>query len=314
MGTNLYGDGDLVVSEILAQEVGLKLGERGAFWNHPAITYAGSATYMGSKVIKMDFIDSGATKMQAVASAAAVTPDAFTFTRASITLAQQRMGRSVGDLLRVLSPSGAIRDVDAFAADAAGSYGISLSQLLITAATGFSTDISDTGADLTWAKIREAKATLIAANAQFTDGNVICVLHPVQYADLEADASSAGIGDAVSRSPEAQAIQQANGFLSGYRGSLFGIDFFTSTDVPTANAAADRQGFMACPGGLVWADALIPASGDAANREILVDGGRMQIEFEREGSTALNNVYYQAILGAAIGQDGAGVTVTSGAT
>tara|TARA_R110002020_G_C16281103_1_gene771829 strand:+ start:404 stop:1345 length:942 start_codon:yes stop_codon:yes gene_type:complete len=313
MGNNLYAGGDLVVSEILSQEVGLKLAERGTFWNHPAITYAGSATYQGSSTIKMDFIDSGATKMSAVASNVAVTPDAFTFTRASITLAQQRMGRSVGDLLRVLSPSGVIRDVDAFAADAAGSYGVSLSQLLITAGAGFSTDISDTGADLTWAKIREAKATLIAANANFTDGNVICVLHPVQYADLEADAAAAGIGDAVSRSPEAQAIQQANGFLSGFRGSLFGIDFFTSTDVPTANAAADRRGFMACPSGLLWADALIPASGDTANREILVDGGRMAIEFERDASKALQNVYYQAILGCSIGQDSAGVTITSDA-
>jgi hypothetical protein len=313
MGNNLYAGGDLVVSEILSQEVGLKLAERGTFWNHPAITYAGSATYQGSSTIKMDFIDQGAQKMSAVASNVAVTPDAFTFTRASITLAQQRMGRSVGDLLRVLSPSGVIRDVDAFAADAAGSYGVSLSQLLITAGAGFSTDISDTAANLTWAKIREAKATLIAANANFTDGNVICVLHPVQYSDLEADAAAAGIGDAVSRSPEAQAIQQANGFLSGYRGSLFGIDFFTSTDVPTANAGADRRGFMACPSGLLWADALIPASGDTANREILVEGGRMAIEFERDASKALQNVYYQAILGCSIGQDSAGVTITSDA-
>lgn len=313
MGQNLYAGGDLVVSEILAQEVGLKLAERGTFWNHPAITYAGSATYQGSSTIKMDFIDSGATKMAAVASNVAVTPDEFTFTRASITLAQQRMGRSVGDLLRVLSPSGVIRDVDAFAADAAGSYGISLSQLLITSAQSFSADVGASGDDLTWEVIRNAKATLIAANASFTDGNVICVLHPVQYADLEANSAAAGIGDAVSRSPEAQAIQQANGFLSGYRGSLFGVDFFTSTDVPLSGDSVDRIGFMACPGGLVWADALIPSSGDAANREILVDGGRMQIEFEREGSTALNNVYYQAILGSAVGQDGAGVKIYSDA-
>ena len=310
MGQNLYSDGKLVVSEILAAEVGLKLAERGFFHNHPAITYAGAA--VGSTVMKKDYIDAGAGNLASTAENTAVTPDAYTFTRASVTIAQHRMGRSVSDLLRYLTPTGVITDVDAFAADAAGSYATTMSSLLITAAQSFSTSVGSTTVDLTWADIRTAKATLIAANAQFTDGDVVCVLHPVQFADLEANAAAAGIGDAVSRSSEAQQIMQANAPLSGYRGRYFGIDFFTSTDVPTANDGEDRSGFMACKGGLIWADAMIEAS-LANERELLIDGGRLQIDFDRDSSKAMLNVYYQALVGAAIAQDGAGVLIVSDA-
>jgi hypothetical protein len=311
MGQNLYSGGNLVVAEILAAEVGLKLAERGAFHNHSAITYAGSA--IGSAVMKKDYIDAGAGTLASTAENTAVTPDAYTFTRASVTLAQHRMGRSVSDLLRYLTPTGVVTDVDAFAADAAASYASTLSSLLITAAQSFTGSATPgSGVALTWADIRSAKETLISANAQFTPGDVICVLHPNQFADLEADAASASIGDAVARSSEAQLAMAANAPLSGYRGRYFGIDFFTNTDVPTAGGGADRSGFMACKGGLIWADALIEPS-LANEREIIVDGGKLQIDFDRDSSKAMLNVYYQAIMGAAVAQDGAGVTIVSDA-
>ena len=311
MSENLYSDGKLVVSEILAAEVGLKLAERGFFHNPPAVTYAGMA--VGSATMKKDYIDAGAGNLASTAENTAVTPDAYTFTRASVAIAQHRMARSVSDLLRYLTPTGVITDVDAFAADAASSYATTLSSLLITAAQSFTAQATPgSGTDLDWATIRSAKATLIANNAQFTDGEVVCVLHPVQFADLEADAASAGIGDAVSRSSEAQQVMAANAPLSGYRGRYFGIDFYTSTDVPTDNAGADRKGFMATKGGLIWADALIQPS-LANEREILIDGGRLQIDFDRDSSKAMLNVYFQALYGASIAQDGAGVTIVSDA-
>ena len=229
MGQNLYSDGKLVVSEILAQEVGLKLAERGFFHNHPAITYAGAA--VGSSVMKKDYIDAGAGNLASTAENTAVTPDAYTFTRASVTIAQHRMARSVSDLLRYLTPTGVITNVDAFAADAASSYATTLSSLLITAGQSFTANVGVSGDPLTWAMVRQAKATIIEANGQFEDGGVLCVLHPAQFADLETDAASASIGDAVARSSEAQQVMAANAPLSGYRGRYFGIDFFTSTDV-----------------------------------------------------------------------------------
>lgn len=313
MSENLYSGGNLVVSEILSAEVGLRLAERGAgLHTHRAITYAGAA--MGSDTMKKDYIDAGAGNLASTAENTAITPDAYTFTRASVTIAQHRMARSVSDLLRYLTPTGVITDVDAFAADAASSYATTLQSLLISSAGSFTAGVGPgTGNALTWANIRDAKATLIAANNQFTPGEVVCVLHPVQYADLEADAASAGIGDAVSRSAEAQQILGADAPLSGYRGTLFGIDFFTSTDVGTVNAGADRQGFMACKGGLIWADAMIQPS-LANEREILVDGGRLQIDFDRDSSKAMLNVYFQALMGSAIAQDGAGVRIVSSAT
>ncbi len=310
MSANLYSGGNLVVSEILAAEVGLKLAERGHFFQHNAITYAGAA--VGSTVMKKDYIDAGAGNLASTAENTAVTPDAYTFTRASVTIAQHRMGRSVSDLLRYLTPTGVITDVDAFAADAAGSFATTLSSLLITAAQSFTANVGASTSPLTWAMIREAKAKLIAANAQFTEGDVVCVLHPAQFADLETDATAAGIGDAVARSSEAQQIMQANAPLSGYRGRYFGIDFFTNSDVPLANAGEDRSGFMACKGGLIWADAMIEPS-LSNERELLIDGGRLQIDFDRDSSKAMLNVYYQALVGSSIAQDGAGCLIISDA-
>ena len=70
---------------------------------------------------------------------------------------------------------------------------------------------------------------------------------------------------------------------------------------------------MAARTGLVWADALIEAS-LAGEREILVDGGRLQIDFDRDSSKAMTNVYYQALVGASLGQDAAVVKMVTSAT
>jgi|TARA_R100000084_G_scaffold90772_1_gene44755 hypothetical protein len=311
MAQNIYNDGNLVVSEILAQEVGLKLAERGFFHAHPAIQYAGAA--MGSSVTKVDYIDAGAGTLASTNENTAVAGTAFTFTRASVTIAQHRLARSVSDMLRFLDSTGTVTNVEDFAADAAGSYAKTLSSLLITAAQSATASVGTSGSDMTWADFRAAKAALVAANAEVTPGSVVCVLHPTQFADLETNAAAAGIGDAVARSPEAQEVMQANAPLSGYRGRYFGVDVFTNTLIPTANSGADYSGFMAARTGLVWADALIEAS-LAGEREILVDGGRLQIDFDRDSSKAMTNVYYQALVGASLGQDAAVVKMVTSAT
>jgi hypothetical protein len=311
MAENLYSDGSLVVSEILAQEVGLKLANRAFFHMHPAIEYAGAA--VGSAVTKVDYIDAGAGTLASTAENTAVAGTAFNFARASITIAQHRLARSVSDMLRFLDSTGTVTNVEDFAADAAGSYAKTLSGLLITAAQSASTTVGSTNTDATWENFREAKAALVAANAEVTPGAVVCVLHPTQWAHLEANAATAGIGDAMARSPEAQEAMQANAPLSGYRGRYFGIDVFTSASIPTANAGVDRSGFMCARTGLVWANAMVEPS-LASEREILVDGGTLQIDFDRDSSKAMTNVYYQALVGASIGQDGAVVKIVTKGT
>jgi len=68
-------------------------------------------------------------------------------------------------------------------------------------------------------------------------GSIVGVLHPRQTADLrtELESDTAVIYSGKSDSSISKA-------MNGYFGSWFGIDIFQSTNVPTANAGADRAG------------------------------------------------------------------------
>jgi len=69
-------------------------------------------------------------------------------------------------------------------------------------------------------------------------GPLVGVLHPRQTADLrtELEADSASIYNS---GMNTDTLSKAN---AGYFGSWFGVSIFQSTNVPTANAAADREG------------------------------------------------------------------------
>jgi len=102
--------------------------------------------------------------------------------------------------------------------------------------SGFSSAVGSTGVDITLANLLDAIYTLEVADAAGL-GSLVAVLHPRQTADLraelEADAASIYTGKSDSSITKA---------MAGYFGDWFGIDIFQSTNVPTANAAADRAG------------------------------------------------------------------------
>lgn len=104
--------------------------------------------------------------------------------------------------------------------------------------SGFSTTIGATTVDLSLANILDGIYNLEVADAASL-GQIVAVLHPRQIADvrteLEADSASIYFG----KSDRDLAKSQA-----GYFGNWFEIDFFQSTNVPTATAGADRAGGM----------------------------------------------------------------------
>ena len=106
---------------------------------------------------------------------------------------------------------------------------------------GFSNGVGTTTQDIALTDILDAIYTLENADAAL--GPIVGVLHPRQTADirteLEADAGAiyqAG-GPGVSEGSRDIGFSRA-----GYFGNWFGIDFWQSTNVPTANAGADRAG------------------------------------------------------------------------
>jgi hypothetical protein len=215
-------------------------------------------------------------------------------------------------MLAALSENGDITDPSMFALDAAQCYEKTVGKLLIDAAGSFTPTVGET-TDLTWAIFRAASANLYGADTDYVPGAIMAVLHPHQWADLQADAASASIGNAVARSPEAQEALGANGPLSGYRGRYFGVDIWTSNQIPLSGDGLDRIGFMCGRGALVWASGDLSGVMRGGNPTFMLDEGRLQIEISRDASTAMTEIYYNSLLGASIAQQGAGCRIITGA-
>lgn len=100
--------------------------------------------------------------------------------------------------------------------------------------SGFSTAVGATTVNIALTNLLDAIYNLEVNDAAGL-GGLVGVFHPRQSADLrtelEADAGSIYVGAA-----------QPSKAMAGYFGSWFGIDIFQSTNVPTANAGADRAG------------------------------------------------------------------------
>ena len=102
--------------------------------------------------------------------------------------------------------------------------------------SGFSSSVGSTTVDITLANLLDGIYTLEAADAASL-GPLVAVLHPRQTADLRAELEADAASIYTSKSDGSITKAQA-----GYFGNWFGIDIFQSTNVPTANAAADRAG------------------------------------------------------------------------
>jgi N4-gp56 family major capsid protein len=104
----------------------------------------------------------------------------------------------------------------------------------------FSNVVGSTTVDLALANLLDAIYNLEVNNAT-ANGPFVGVLHPRQIADLRnaIDAES-GVAYSDVAGPRANVIGPGGG--PGFFGSWYGIPFWQSTNVPTANAAADRAG------------------------------------------------------------------------
>lgn len=105
--------------------------------------------------------------------------------------------------------------------------------------------------DLDFDDILSASILLDVANA---GGRRMCLLHPRQWGDVQADLATT-TGAAAERLDIQAGMDQITG---GYRTTLLSeIDVYVSAHVPTANAGADRAGAIWCRGAVGYADASI---------------------------------------------------------
>lgn len=146
-----------------------------------------------------------------------------------------------------LTYSDILGNIDAYA----NQLGLALSDKIDTdlAAlfSGFSSSVGSTGVNITEANFLEAIYTLEVADAPKP---YVSVLHPIQVHDLRtALATSTGALHSLMRSGD------LNSNTKGFAYNLYNVDVYESTNVATANTAADRCGAMFSKGqalGVVW--------------------------------------------------------------
>lgn len=116
----------------------------------------------------------------------------------------------------------------------------------------FSSTVGTSGADLTVAQFLSAISTLEQADAM---GTIVAALHPVQVGDLRAGVTATS-NMHFAANPNFPVSGLTDGSTpAGYAGSLYGVDIFQTSSVPTANLAADRAGALFIRGSaLGWYD------------------------------------------------------------
>lgn len=105
--------------------------------------------------------------------------------------------------------------------------------------SGFSNTVGSTGTDLSLANVFDAIYGLESNNAP---GPYVAVLHPRQIADLRTAINAASGAVFTGQGVRAGSNELGTVEDAGYFGTFMNIDFYQSTNVPTANAAADRAG------------------------------------------------------------------------
>lgn len=290
---------DLFASEVIANEFLYTLAARDAgFLSHRAILrFTGNGR---SNVVKVPHLGIGANLMSPVTPGAEVPNTDLDDDHTDVTVVHRALRRNVTDLARYVA-AGKLGPA-MWAMDLAVAYAQSQIDLVANVTDTFTTVEDQTGQPLQWEDIVSAKATLGAADAE---GEMVLLTHPTSWGQLEQDAITQGL--AAANNDKAGIVDQQ---LGSYKGRWYGVDVYTSTRVPTANAGVDYASGLFAPGAVAIADVqLDPEEGDPD----VLDMGRARLERVRQGTFVSTSYVLSAVFGVSKAIDGAGVTIHSAA-
>jgi hypothetical protein len=284
----------------------MKLADTASLRNHPALINVGTLTNAGSSAFQVPVVGlNGTDIMSAVSDGSSVSNTSLTSTGITVTIARQALRYDITDLAKLTNPvaGGMGVDIDGIATAMVTSFDMRFTQLIAALSSGLSNSVGSTGTALTVANFYNA---IFQLQLTSNDGVFTAVLHPKQVNDLVSSLrSETGPGQWLATS---QDQVQAKG--QGYRGNLFGVDVFTSTYAPSANAGADRLGMMFSHGAFGYAMGS-PAPIRGAIDTIYPAGTPVVVELERDSAYALTKVVGNAYMGVAELQDAKGVGMLS---
>lgn len=296
--------GDLRLSETLSAEVLMLLADRAFLGNHPALMYLGDLGGSPSLTKKISQLGwNGYDALADVAEGSSVVNTAFTDASATVVVSRRAKAYIHSELAAATDIQGLLTR-PSFAMDAATSAAMKLTSLIANVTDDFTAQAGATTVDLNASDLITAHITLEIANAN-VGGGVMCILHPQQWGDVQQDILAAG--GTLAETDTAQASLQLMG--SGYKGNFFGIDIFTSNQVPTATSGADRAGGMFTRGAVAWADAT-PASDGNPLRQVI---GKILLGTDYDSKAGETTTTQSYFCGVSQVIDAAGVTILSDA-
>jgi hypothetical protein len=298
------GLGDQRLAEVLSKEVLLLAADRENVINHAVLQrgYAGDATGSGSATIKMSQLAFfGADLTASVAENTDASEPSIADGSVTVTVGRYAKKTTVSDLARITDSQGILTDPAQFALDAVLANNNKLMAMIATAGATATKSAGTTITSLSAATIRAAAGKLEVDGYR---GPYLCILAPQQYLHFQADIEANAGGAAQWHPATADQLAIRGG---QFKGSYFGIDIFTSSQMTKANADVDYVGLMVAPGGIAWADATIPANpaSDA------IYAGKVMVGIERNESKAVTAYVVNAYQGAALGIDNAVCKVIS---
>lgn len=289
---------DQRVTEILNGEYLRLAADRENFLNHPALVYAGDFAGLGTLTRKIPYLGvDGYDLPEALAEGAQVTDSEILDRQVTITVGRFSRAHSATDVTRFTDSLG-VFNAARFAQDAMVSHPLRLVDLIANLVDGFSANVTTSGVNLTAATYVSAFTLLeIGSLKPIGAGEAMCILHPTQLADLRDNLLSSA-GGALQYNVPADRLTIKG---VGYSGSFLGVDLFSSSRIPSANAGADRAGGMFLRGAVLWSD----MSQTADSADSVVIGNKILFERERNARGATSSYISHSYLGATLGYDSA---------
>lgn len=296
---------DEVIAAQISGQILLLLADRNALPNHPALRYVGEITGIGSNAIKVPAVGMMGYDLMATGTEGdPVANTALTDSSATITVVQKTKVYEPSDIARIVDRQGFLKR-EALAMDAVLSGMATQRSMIANITDDFTATVTNSGVDATFAQALDCVTTLEIAKVE---GPYMGILHPVQWGDIRKDVATAS-GGAIQFNAGSQALLDGMKGL-GYKGNWIGVDWFTTTDVPTANSAADRAGGVFGNGAVLWADGT-PVVDNPLDQYLLA--GKVLFERGRVVAGGTTKWASHRYIGVGIGINAAGVSLITDA-
>ena len=303
----LVGD-NFRLAAMISREINLLLSDTASLRNTDKISYVGSVNGLGSNVISVRkygldgrnlFRDSAAEDTDNSGNFDDVDAEV-----ANITVARKYLIRKISDLASMVGFGDADLNPFILAADMANSYEAKFADMTADAASGFTAFKGNASDEFSFDVFFNGIFGLEQADSfRGADPDFCAVLHPKALTELQ-DSLRNETSNAVSMMQATEDMLMAKG--KGYMGKLFGVDLYRSSYVNSNGGA--YESFMISKGALGYADG-IPMS--LPNAVDFITEGKVLVEMERTGMSALTNVIGHCYLGIGIITDAKGILLKS---